>query len=181
MVPSQGFEPRLPGSEPGLLPLKDNGMVARAGIEPAPSVFQTDARTVQLSSVGGEEVDLNPYFPCGTLPVFKTGGLPLALPLHGGNDGSRTHWAFTPYALAVRCLAVRPHYLGGAGRIRTAGGGSANPCLAAWLQRRGALAGVRTRFPPIPRERTTSCTTGAGGFAGNRTLTSALRVRCSAA
>ena len=26
MVPGQGFEPRLPGSEPGVLPLDDPGM-----------------------------------------------------------------------------------------------------------------------------------------------------------
>ena len=41
MAARQGFEPRLPGSEPGVLPLDDLASSGDPGVEPSPLVYQT--------------------------------------------------------------------------------------------------------------------------------------------
>ena len=47
-----GFEPRLTGSKPVVLPLDDGAMVAREGIEPSTRKSSTCRSTSELSSLG---------------------------------------------------------------------------------------------------------------------------------
>lgn len=54
-APPHGFEPRLPSSEPGVLPLDERGMARPVGVEPTTSRFGGEPLAASRTQVVGEE------------------------------------------------------------------------------------------------------------------------------